>query len=214
MLLSSFSSLITYHSSLIICLMRIAFIIFDRMTTLDFVGAFDPLTRLRTMGLMEGVEWDVCAVAREVVDGAGLRVAASKVGGTLAGYDLLVVPGGYGTRELVEDEGFVEWLRTAADCPLKTSVCTGSILLGAAGFLRGKRATTHPTSLKELEPYCSEVSRERIVDEGDVVTAGGVTASIDLGLHLCERLAGSAARERIRTQMDYLGSDERVNGEW
>lgn len=185
--------------------MRIAFIIFDRMTALDFVGAFDPLTRLRTMGLLDGVEWDVCAAGREVTDGAGLRVAASKVGGTLSGYDLLVVPGGYGTRELVEDDAFIEWLRTAADCPLKASVCTGSLLLGAAGYLRGRRATTHPSSLAELEGYCAEVSRERIVDEGAVVTAGGVTASIDLGLHLCGRLAGPDARARIRAQMDYRG---------
>ena len=183
--------------------MRFAFVIYERMTALDFVGAFDPLTRLRSMGFMPEVEWDVCALGGEVRDGAGLVFRATKVGEPLGGYDVLFVPGGYGSRELAGDERFVGWLRTAADCPLKASVCTGSILLGAAGFLRGRRATTHPKSLAELEQYCASVSAERVVDEGEVVTAGGVTSSIDLGLHLCERLAGREVRELIRAQMDY-----------
>ena len=78
-----------------------------------------------------------------------------------------------------------------------------ALLLGAAGFLRGRRATTHPSAYKELEPYCAEVVRERVVDEGDVITAGGVSASIDLGLHLVKRLAGADARQRVAAQMDY-----------
>jgi cyclohexyl-isocyanide hydratase len=86
---------------------------------------------------------------------------------------------------------------------LKVSVCTGSLLLGAAGFLRGLTATTHPSALKELEPYCDQVVRQRIVDQGAVVTAGGVSTSIDLGLHLVERLAGAEARARVARQMDY-----------
>ena len=183
--------------------MRFAFVIYERMTALDFVGVFDPLTRLRTMGFMPEVEWDVCAVSAEVRDGAGLVFRATRAGESLEGYGLLVVPGGYGSRELSEDAGFVGWLRTAASCPLKTSVCTGSILLGAAGFLRGRRATTHPKSFAELEKFCEVVTDERVVDEGDVVTAGGVTASIDLGLHLCERLAGREVSGKIREQMDY-----------
>ena len=187
--------------------MKFAFVIYDGMTALDFVGAFDPLTRLKTMGFVQGVEWDVCALAREVSDGAGLSIAASKVGGVLGGYDLLVVPGGYSARELAGEGVFVEWLQTAAGCPVKASVCTGSLLLGAAGFLRGRRATTHPKALAELEEYCREVSRERIVDEGDVVTAGGVTASIDLGLHLCQRIAGREVRAQIREQIDYRGGE-------
>ena len=108
------------------------------------------------------------------------------LGQPLHGYDLIVVPGGYGTRPLQQDETFLAWLRTAKDVPLKTSVCTGSLLLGAAGFLRGKRATTHPSNF-----------------DGSVVTARGVTSAIDLGLHLVKRLAGEAARRRIADQMDY-----------
>ncbi len=86
---------------------------------------------------------------------------------------------------------------------LKVSVCTGALLLGAAGFLRGRRATTHPNALKELEPYCGTVVRERVVDEGDVITAGGVACAIDAGLHLVQKLAGAEARARIAAEMDY-----------
>ena len=182
--------------------MRAAFVIFEGMTALDFVGAYDPLTRLRTMRLSEDFAWDVCALTNEVRDNTGLRFAPTRVGSSLGTYELLVVPGGYGTRELVEDAAFLDWLRTAAACDLKASVCTGSLLLGAAGFLEGRRATTHPSAFGELKKFCA-VSDERIVDEGDVITAGGVTAAIDLGLHLCERLAGAEATEKIRRQMDY-----------
>jgi cyclohexyl-isocyanide hydratase len=104
---------------------------------------------------------------------------------------------------LQQEPDFIEWLQTFDATRLKVSVCTGSLLLGAAGYLKGKRATTHPTSLKELEPYCAAVEAARIVDEGDVITAGGVSASIDAGLYVVERLAGSEARNRITRQMDY-----------
>jgi cyclohexyl-isocyanide hydratase len=77
------------------------------------------------------------------------------------------------------------------------------LLLGAAGFLRGKRATTHPSALKGLEPYCQSVVRERVVDDGDTITAGGVSSAIDAGLHLVQRLAGPDARARVAAQMDY-----------
>ncbi len=94
--------------------------------------------------------------------------------------------------------------------PLKASVCTGALLLGAAGFLAGKPATTHPNAMQELEPYCGEVRTERVVDAGTVVTSRGVTAAIDLGLHLVRRLAGAAAQRQVAQQMDYpylIGSD-------
>ena len=183
--------------------MRIAFVIYDDMTALDFVGVFDPVTRLKTMGFMPALTWAICARTAEVRDGAGLCLKATRVGDALAGYDLLIVPGGYGSRALVSDTAFIAWLRTAHACPLKTSVCTGALLLGACGFLRGKTAATHPLARQELAKFCASVSDERIVDEGDVITAGGVTAAIDLGLYLCAKLAGAATCEQIRRQMDY-----------
>lgn len=184
--------------------MKIAFVIFDVLTVLDFIGVYDAVTRLKTMRFMEDVHWDICAYTETVSDKCGVVLTPNKVRESLGDYDLVIVPGGYGTKQLVNDAGFLEWLKTSANCPLKASVCTGSILLGAAGFLEGKRATTHPSSFAELEKYCTVVD-DRVVDEGDVITARGVSSSIDLGLYLCEKFAGREVMEKIRKQMDYRG---------
>ena len=183
--------------------MKAAFVVFDRMTSLDFVGFYDPVSRLKSMRIMDDIDWHVCSLSRHVVDDRGLRLEADAVGEPLGSYDMLFVPGGFGTRHLQHDAGFLDWLKTARAAPLKVSVCTGSLLLGAAGFLQGRRATTHPSAYEELEPYCSEVVRERVVDEGDVITARGVSSAIDMGLHLVQRLAGAEARDRVAAQMDY-----------
>ena len=183
--------------------MQCGFIVFDNLTALDFVGAYDPLTRLRTMNLMPDFRWRVCALSEEVKDDRGLGLRADHVGQALDAFDVIVVAGGWGTRELVTEDAFLAWLKTADRVPLKASVCTGSLLLGAAGWLRDRRATTHPSALAQLAPYCRETVAQRIVDEGDVVTSGGVTAAIDLGLHLVQRLAGVDVARVVATQMDY-----------
>ena len=186
--------------------MKAALVVFDRMTFLDFVGFYDCVTRLKSMSLLPGFEWRICSDREQVGDDrgdSGMRMRADSVLEPLDGYDLLYVPGGMGTRALQHDEAFVGWLKTAAPVKLKVSVCTGALLMGAAGFLRGRRATTHPAALKELEPYCGRVLDERVVDEGDVITGSGVATSLDLGLHVVERLAGPGARERVAKQMCY-----------
>ena len=183
--------------------MKTAFVIFDGMTAMDFIGIYDPLTRLKTMNIVPDFQWKVCARSEQVADDKGLRVQADAVGEPLTGYDLLVVPGGMGTRKLQHDGAFIGWLKSAEAAPVKASVCTGALLLGAAGYLRGKRATTHPNALEDLKPYCASVVTDRVVDEGNILTAGGVTSGIDLGLHLVERFAGADARVRVARQMDY-----------
>jgi transcriptional regulator GlxA family with amidase domain len=183
--------------------MKAALVIFDRMTSLDFVGFYDPVSRLKSMKIMDDFDWRICAMTQHVVDDRGLRLEAEAVGGSLSSYDMLFVPGGFGTRSLQHDGSFLDWLKTARSAPLKVSVCTGALLLGAAGFLQGRRATTHPSAYQALEPYCSRVVQERVVDEGDVITARGVSSAIDMGLHLVQRLAGADARDRVAAQMDY-----------
>jgi transcriptional regulator GlxA family with amidase domain len=183
--------------------MKIAFVIYNGMTSLDFIGIYDPLTRLKTMGFVPDLKWEICAHTEEVTDSTGLRMLPTKVREPLGAYDMMVVPGGFGSRKLVFDSDFIAWLKTANSCPLKVSVCTGSLLLGATGFLQGKKATTHPAALEMLSKYTKAIEKQRIVDEGDVITAGGVASSIDLGLYLCEKLVGSQAREKIRRAMDY-----------
>jgi imidazoleglycerol-phosphate dehydratase len=187
--------------------MKIAFVLFDGMTALDFVGVYDALTRLSTMEILPGVTWDLCAQTPEVISTGGMRFMATRTQEPLLGYDLLVLPGGNGSRRFLQqnEEGgrFIEWIKTGQHIPVKTSVCTGALILGAAGFLQGKPATTHPSAYEELAPYCSQVLRQRLVDAGDVITAGGVTASLDLGLYLVEKLSGEKGRQAIQKQMDY-----------
>lgn len=186
--------------------MDVAFAIFDDMTALDFVGAFDPITRIGTMGFAD-LEWDVCARTETVMAAGGLAFRPDRLEPDLGDYDVIVVPGGSGTRKREDDEAFLGWLRTAAPCDLKVSVCTGSLLYGAAGFLQDRRATTHPSAYDRLAEYC-EVAEDRVVDDGDLITARGVSSSIDCGLYVVERLTDRETREAIREQMDYpYGAD-------
>jgi len=182
---------------------KAALVAFDRMTALDFFGFYDPVTRLKSMNIIPDFNWHVCAMKREISDDRGAILLASSVAQSLDEYDLLFVPGGFGTRTLQHDRDFVEWLSTAVPAKFKTSVCTGSLLLGAAGFLRGKRATTHPSAMSELNPYCASVVDQRVVDDSDTITGGGVSASIDVGLYVVQRLAGEEARAQVARQMDY-----------
>lgn len=155
------------------------------------------------MGILPDLRWDVCGVLRDVREEKGLRVGVDRVYGPFDAYDLVVLPGGIGALKLVDDADFIGWVRMAERCRLRASVCTGLLLWGAAGFLRDRTATTHRSALTLLQRYCPRGIDRRIVDDGDVITARGVTSSLDLGLCLCEKLAGRKARERIARQMDY-----------
>jgi transcriptional regulator GlxA family with amidase domain len=185
--------------------MKIAFILFNGITLLDLIGIYDPITRLRSMQYMPDLAWDICSFTPTSQDSFGLEVKPTSVNESLAGYDAIVVPGGHGTRTLQNDEAFIHWIRTAANASYKLSICSGSLILGAAGFLENKKATTHFAEYDILQQYCGDVIRERIVEDGDVITAGAVSSSIDLGLYLCKKWAGAEAQEAIRKKMDYHG---------
>lgn len=185
---------------------RIAFLAFPGLTLLDLVGAYDALHRVPLMGIDPRVTHRVIGTKVALEDETGFAFHPDGVYEDLKGFDLLVVPGGPGTRRLMHDGAFLEYLRSWGKSRPIASVCTGSLLLGRAGFLKGRRATTHAGAFDLLEPLCKEVVRdERIVDEGTVVTAGGVASSLDLGLYLVERLWGAEARERVAGVMEYRG---------
>ena len=180
--------------------MRFAFLIFDRITALDAVGPYEVLSRL------PGAE--VSFIAAEPgpkrTDTGALALTADLALDELTDPDVVLVPGGEGNRPLLGDDEVLGWLRGAhRTSEWTTSVCTGSLLLGAAGFLKNKRATTNRTAVEELRPYCAQVIDDRVVDEGAIITARGVTSAVDLGLYLVERLVGAEARARVATQMDY-----------
>ena len=183
--------------------MKIAFAIFDGMTTLDFIGIFEPLTRLRSMGFTPDLSWDICGRTESVTDASGFSYHPDAVNTSLGTYDGVIIPGGMATRELSHDESFIAWIATSRASRWIATVCTGSLLIGAAGFLKDRNATTHPGAIDLLKDYAKNVLPDRIVDTGSIITAGGVASSIDLGLYLCERMAGEEARKAIQKQMDY-----------
>ena len=183
---------------------RIAFLVFPRLTFLDFVGAYDALRRIATMSVDPDVTHRIIGTEPEIADETGLVMKPDSVYEDLAPFDLLYVPGGLGTRLLMDDRRFIDYLKTwGVERPL-ASVCTGALLLGRAGYLRDRRATTHHRAYDLLRPLCREVVTDRrIVDEGRLVTAGGVASSLDLGLYLVEKFWGADARLTIAAQMEY-----------
>ena len=180
--------------------MKIGFCLYDGMTVLDFVGVYDPLIRLEEH-LDGNVEWAICGRTK-IVRADGLTIATDRIEPDLGEFDMVVVPGGRATRDLRHDADMISWIATAAPCEYCVSVCTGSLLYGAAGLLDGKRATTHPSATHLLAEYATVVD-DRVVHDGNVVTSGGVTAAIDLGLYLTEVVGNRAIRKAIAKQMDY-----------
>lgn len=137
----------------------------------------------------------------------GLRLLADGTTDALPPLDVLVYPGGQGTRRLLRDERHLDWVRARrATTPLMTSVCTGSLVYAAAGLLRDRPATTHWASLgtlAELDPSIEVRPDDRFVDDGDVVTSSGVSAGIDMALHLVKRLAGTERARQVRRGIQY-----------
>lgn len=193
---------------------RLAFVAFDGMTLLDLVGPLDALSRIALMGFDPTTTCEVVALTRtsdeqprepsRVWSAFGAMLTAARYRPTLDEFDVLIVPGGPGTIALENDKSALAWLASFPENRILASVCTGSLLLGAAGRLRGKRATTHLTKINELARFGATGVPQRIVDEGQLVTAGGVTSGIDLGLHLVKRLAGDDAFAKIAWQMQVL----------
>ncbi|EBK2060080.1 DJ-1/PfpI family protein [Paenibacillus timonensis] len=183
--------------------MRIALVLFNGVTFLDFVGFYDVIYRLNLFDKTKGTTWDICGLVEEVTDELGMKVKVNVIKPDLSAYDLVFIPGGMGTRKLKDDAVFIDWIKTAELAKYKISVCTGSLLWGAAGFLKDKKATTHPNVYDLLEPYCLEVMKSRIVKDGNIITAGGVATSIDLGLFIIELFAGAEAANVVKKQLDY-----------
>ncbi|WP_169082123.1 DJ-1/PfpI family protein [Paenibacillus sp. PL91] len=183
--------------------MRIAFILFDQMTTLDFAGFYEAVTWMGILNAKEKMSWDFCSNKEQITDDRGLTMKIDRVLPDLSDYDLLFIPGGFSTRQLRYDTEFMAWIHTAQNVEYKVSVCTGALILGAAGYLHERKATTNPSAYELLAPYCSEVVKARYVRDGNVFTGGGVSASIDLGLYVVETLTSSEIARKIQEKMDY-----------
>jgi putative intracellular protease/amidase len=180
--------------------MDIAILIYDRFTALDAVGPYEVLSRL------PGANVVFCAenAGPTRTDTRQLTLLAEATIGELTQPEIVLVPGGPGQAELMDDGPVHEWLRAVdATSTWTASVCTGSLILGSAGLLDGKRATSNWQALDELRRLGADVVRERVVFDGKHVTSAGVTAGIDMALSLVAKIVGDRAAQAIQLGIEY-----------
>ncbi|MEU9644797.1 DJ-1/PfpI family protein [Streptomyces sp. NPDC048188] len=180
--------------------MQIAIVLFDRFTALDAVGPYETLGRLP--------DAETVFVAERTgpvrTDTGNLALTADRTLADVPSPDIIVVPGGPGQTPQMENETLLAWLRaTDATSTWTTSVCTGSLLLAAAGLLEGRRATSHWLALDFLRRYGAEPTGQRVVTDGKYVTAAGVSSGIDMGLALLGRIAGDEHARAVQLLTEY-----------
>ncbi|GAB7106950.1 DJ-1/PfpI family protein [Streptomyces phaeofaciens JCM 4814] len=180
--------------------MQIAIVLFDRFTALDAVGPYEMLCRIP--------DAETVFVAQRPGpvrnDRGDLALVADKGFEEVPAPDILVVPGGPGQSGQMENGALLDWLRTAdAASTWTTSVCTGSLLLAAAGLLKGRRATSHWLALDGLARFGAEPTGERVVTDGKFITAAGVSAGIDMALTLVGTVAGDAHAQAVQLGTEY-----------
>ena len=178
---------------------RIGMVLFPYLTQLDLTGPYEVLNASPI------TEVDFLWHRLEPVTAQGGMVLTPTA--TFSDYgqpDILFVPGGPGILEAMDDEALIAFIANAAeDSKYITSVCTGSLILAAAGLLIGKRATCHWSSIDFLELMGATPVRERVVEDGNIITGAGVTSGIDFGLVVASRLLGQDAAERILLLLEY-----------
>jgi transcriptional regulator GlxA family with amidase domain len=187
---------------------HIGILLFEGVEELDAIGPWEVLASWTRKYPEDG--YDVVCLSHQgglVRCAKGLVVEATYSYATTPPLDVLVYPGGRGTRPQLEDAAQLDWVRTQREnTGLMTSVCTGSLVYAAAGLLAGRPATTHWASLDHLAQIDASIevlSNERFVDDGDVITAAGVSAGIDMALHLVARLAGNDRAREVRRNIEY-----------
>ena len=180
--------------------MQIACFLFDGITALDIVGPYEVLQRIP--------DADVRFVAKQAgevrTDNNFLALVADYSIDEVTNPDVVVVPGGFATRALEQDEETLDWIRAVdAGSTWTTSVCTGSMLLASAGLLEGKEATSHWGSLPRLAEYGAIPTGRRVVEQGKFVTAAGVSSGIDMALTLAARIAGDDFAQVVQLGIEY-----------
>jgi putative intracellular protease/amidase len=180
--------------------MQIAIPIYDKFTALDCIGPYEVLSRL------PGAEVKFLAAEAGPVrtETRMLTIMAEGVYEDMPNPEILVIPGGFGTRALLDDDRILDWIRGVHETSeWTTSVCTGALLLGAAGILDGLEATTHWIELPTLERFGARPSERRVVEQGKVITAAGVSAGIDMALTLAANVAGVEVAQAIQLGIEY-----------
>ena len=187
---------------------EIGILLFPDVEELDAIGPWEVLSFWTRNHPGDG--WRVSCVSADggaVTCAKGLTVQAHHSTATMPRLDVLLHPGGMGTRPQLKDQRHLDWVRQQRETvPLMTSVCTGSLVFAAAGLLRGRPATTHWASLgllAELDPTIEVRDQDRFVDDGDVITSAGISAGIDMALHLVRRLVSPQRAREVRRGIQY-----------
>jgi transcriptional regulator GlxA family with amidase domain len=180
--------------------MQFAIVLYDRFTALDAVGPYETLGRLP--------DSETVFVAERTGpvrnDNGNLALTADRTLDEVPNPDVLIVPGGPGQTAQMDNKALLDWIRTAdGTSTWTTSVCTGSLLLAAAGLLEGRRATSHWLALDELRRFGAEPTGERVVTDGKYVTAAGVSSGIDMGLALLGRISGDVVAQAVQLGIEY-----------
>ena len=179
---------------------RVAFLLFPDVTQLDLTGPAQVLSRLGNVDYRSGRQRRRAPVPTD----AGFRCCRPRPSPILPQPDILCVPGGFGDQAVMEDEESLAWVRdAAAGATWVTSVCTGALILGAAGLLKGYRATTHWGSHHHLASFGAIPVRERVVFDRNRVTGGGVTAGIDFALALTAAIRGERHARLVQLSLEY-----------
>jgi transcriptional regulator GlxA family with amidase domain len=179
---------------------QIAILLFDGLTALDAVGPYEVLSRIPGAG----VRFVASEPGPQRTENDLLSLVADHPLSAAPAPEILVVPGGFGTRALLGDQELLGWIRAAHETSRwTTSVCTGALLLGAAGVLNGLRATTHWVSLERLREFGAEPTTERVVEQGKVITAAGVSSGIDMALRLAQKIGGDDLAQAIQLSIEY-----------
>ena len=179
--------------------LNIGFLIFPQLTQLDFTGPLQVLSRL------PGAAMHIVAKSHAPVPSdCGLSLVPTTTFAACPSLDVICVPGGFGVVEAIGDRDTIAFVRRqAGGAKYVTSVCTGAFVLGAAGLLKGRRATTH-WAYTDLLPMVGAIhERSRIVKDGNIVTAGGVTSGIDFGLSMVAEMAGETVAQSIQLGIEY-----------
>ena len=180
--------------------MEIAILLFDRLTALDAIGPYEVLSRIPN-ATVKFVAKQAGAVR---TDQGSLALTADYSLNEVASPDIVVVPGGPGQSAFMNDEAILNWIRRAHETSKwTTSVCTGSLLLGAAGLLNGLKATSHWLAYDVLRQLGAEPTAERVVIEGKIITAAGVSAGIDMALKLVALECGETWAQSIQLGIEY-----------
>ena len=182
--------------------MRVGILLFDGVEELDFVGVWEVLRKAKQLHPTLNLSVITRASKESIQCALGLTVLAHEVKRDLSDLDLLVVPGGPGRKDLIADRGLLEKIAEFAKTKPVASVCTGALVLQAAGLLAGRRATTHFLSRDELTE--ADVVPDRVVVDVRIITADGVSAAHDLGLAILEQSFGRDLADEVAARIEYV----------